>query len=89
MSVRFEATRPGAEEPRAKRSRTARPPINIQDSFLFGSLKEGRRLAFGLVTGKAVSGRILRFDRYVVLVESEGTEVMLYKHAIVAITDAT
>ena len=79
----MEPYQPSAPPPRK------RPPANIQDSFLFASLKDARELAFGLVTAKALKGRILRFDRYVVLVESGGVETLLYKHAIVGITDTT
>lgn len=71
--------------PRSPRSK----PINIQDSFLFGNLKEGTTLAFALVTGKALKGQIKRFDRYAVIIEADAVEVMVYKHAIVAITEAT
>lgn len=65
----------------------AKRPINIQDSFLFGSLKEGKVLVFALVTGKQIKGQIKRFDRYAVVVETGGQEVLIYKHAIVGITD--
>ena len=87
MSVRYIEPRPHFEgtdeQPRRPRSK----PINIQDSFLFGSLKEGRVLAFSLVTGKAIKGQIKRFDRYAVVVESGSVEILIYKHAIVGITE--
>ncbi len=63
-------------------------PRNLnRDSFLFASLKGARVLAFALVGGKAIAGRIRRFDRYAIIVESRGLETLLYKHAIVAITE--
>ena len=61
-------------------------PINIQDGFLFESLKEGRTLVFALVTGKQLKGRIKRFDRYAIIVEGGPQEMLVYKHAISAIT---
>ena len=70
-----------------RHSSASRPPINIQDSFLFGSLKERRVLAFSLVTGKALKGHIVRFDRYAILVDTGPQEVLVYKHAIVGITE--
>ena len=74
--------------PRDHRGRApAKRPINIQDSFLFGSLKEGKVLVFALVTGKQIKGQIKRFDRYAVVVDTGGQEVLIYKHAIVGITD--
>ncbi len=72
---------PGPRRPAAKR------PINIQDSFLFGSLKEGKVLVFALVTGKQLKGQIKRFDRYAVVVDDGAHDVLLYKHAIVGITE--
>ncbi len=84
MSVRFVENRPRFEGQKRPRNK----PINIQDSFLFGSLKEGRTLAFALVTGKAIKGTIKRFDQYAVIVESGDQEILVYKHAIVGITEA-
>lgn len=67
---------------------SGRPPINIQDSFLFQSLKEGRRLNVLLLTGKAFNGtRIKRFDRYAVILDAGVQEVLVYKHAIAMIAD--
>ena len=88
MSVRFEAPRSRSDVPHESRRRPRNKPINIQDSFLFGSLKEGEVLAFALVTGKAIKGRIMRFDRYAVLIEDGACETLIYKHAIVGITEA-
>ena len=62
-----------------------KPTINIQDGFLFQSLKDGRPMALELVTGNSLQGRIRRFDRFAVVIESEGREVMVYKHAIATI----
>ena len=75
----------GAREPRSRTP--AKRPINIQDSFLFGSLKEGKTLVFALVTGRQIKGQIRRFDRYALVVESGSQEFLIYKHAIVGITD--
>ena len=75
----------GARESRGRMP--AKRPINIQDSFLFGSLKEGKTLVFALVTGKQIKGQIRRFDRYALVVDSGNQEYLIYKHAIVGITD--
>lgn len=56
--------------------------INIQDGFLFQSLKESRLMDFELVTGSRLIGRLKRFDRFAVVVESDGVEILVYKHAI-------
>ncbi len=87
MSVRFEALRARFDLPHAPSRRPRGKPINIQDSAFFGSLKEGSVLAFALVTGKAIKGEIKRFDRYAVLVDNGARETLIYKHAIVGITE--
>lgn len=56
--------------------------INIQDGFLFQSLKEGRLMDVELVTGRQLCGRLKRFDRFAVVIETEGKEILVYKHAI-------
>lgn len=65
-----------------------KPSINIQDGFLFQSLKDGRAMIFELVTGKQLEGRIRRFDRFAVVVEVSGREILVYKHAIASIAPA-
>ena len=47
-----------------------KPSINIQDGFLFQSLKDGRAMSIELVTGKHLEGKIRRIDRFAVVVES-------------------
>jgi host factor-I protein len=59
--------------------------INIQDGYLFQSLKEGQTMCVELVTGRTLRGRLKRFDRFAVVLESEGKEILIYKHAIVTI----
>ena len=62
--------------------------INIQDGFLFQNLKEGQTMDFELVTGRTIAGRLKRFDRFAVVLEVEGAEILLYKHAIATIAKA-
>ena len=66
----------------------SRHNINIQDGFLFQSLKEARQMAFELVTGKRIEGRLKRFDRFAVVVDTGGQEFLVYKHAIATISEA-
>ena len=63
--------------------------INIQDGYLFQSLKEGQTMYLELVTGGHLLGRLKRFDRFAVVLESDGKEVLVYKHAIATLTVAT
>jgi len=66
-----------------------KPNINIQDGFLFQSLKDARPVAVELVTGKRIEGRIRRFDRFAVVIETDGHESLVYKHAIATIAPAS
>ena len=63
-------------------ARQGRKEIRIQDGFLFGTLKEGRLVALLLTSGEAISGRLKRFDRHVLLIETRTKEILVYKHAI-------
>lgn len=62
--------------------------INIQDGFLFQSLKESRPMIFELVTGQRLEGQLRRFDRFAIMVDTGEEEILVYKHAIATITAA-
>ncbi len=66
----------------------SRHNINIQDGFLFQSLKEARQMAFELVNGKRLQGRLKRFDRFAIVVDTGTQEILVYKHAISTICEA-
>lgn len=66
----------------------AKHNINIQDGYLFQSLKEGQTMSLDLITGKSLLGRLKRFDRFAVVIESQGKEILIYKHAIATISAA-
>jgi host factor-I protein len=62
--------------------------INIQDGFLFQNLKEAQDMYVELITGRHLVGKLKRFDRFAVVIESKGKEILVYKHAISTITTA-
>ena len=66
----------------------AKHAINIQDGFLFQSLKEAREMRVNLVNGGQMGGRLKRFDRFAIVLEKDGQEVLIYKHAIATIAAA-
>ena len=70
---------------------TSKPPINVQDGFFYQLRKENTIVEVVLLSGRVRVGRIRRFDKYAVVVEVDGREEMIYKHAIasVATTGAT
>ena len=61
---------------------------NLQDLFLLSarrnrtSRKQGVPLTVFLVNGFQMRGVITGFDSFVVILESDGKQQMLYKHAI-------
>ena len=63
--------------------------INIQDGFLFQNLKEAQTMYVELVTGRHLVGKLKRFDRFAVVIELKGKEILVYKHAISTITTAS
>ena len=65
-----------------------KPNINIQDGFLFQNLKAASTLDVGLITGNTLQGRLRRFDRFAIVLELDGREVLVYKHAIATIEEA-
>ncbi len=62
---------------------TAQP--NIQDVFLNYARRERLTVTIQLMTGEKLDGRIKNFDRFAVIVELNGADHMLFKHAIASI----
>jgi host factor-I protein len=56
--------------------------INVQESFLFQCLKNKALLKLELLTGSSITGPLKRFDRFALLLEQDGAEILVYKHAI-------
>ena len=59
---------------------------NVQDAFLNHVRRERINLTIYLVNGAKLSGRIKNFDRFAIILESGGTDQMLFKHAISTIS---
>jgi RNA chaperone Hfq len=66
----------------------AKTSINIQDGFLFQHLKAGTTLAVGLTTGKSLSGKLKRFDRFALVLDAGNGEILVYKHAVATLEEA-
>jgi len=56
--------------------------INLQDNFLNYLRKENIPVTIYLVNGFQLKGLIRGFDNFTVVVEFEGKQQMVYKHAI-------
>ncbi|MBO8170914.1 MAG: RNA chaperone Hfq [Bacillaceae bacterium] len=60
--------------------------INIQDTFLNHLRKENVPVTIYLVNGFQLRGLIKAFDNFTIVIDSEGKQQMVYKHAISTFT---
>ncbi|RKD24311.1 RNA chaperone Hfq [Ammoniphilus oxalaticus] len=56
--------------------------INIQDTFLNQLRKENIPVTIYLVNGFQLRGFIRAFDNFTIVIDSEGKQQLVYKHAI-------
>ena len=64
----------------------ARSQINLQDAFLNQVRKEAIPITLFLVNGFQLKGVVQGFDNFTVILESDGKQMMVYKHAISTIS---
>ena len=58
---------------------------NIQDVFLNSARRERLAVTVHLMTGRQLEARIKNFDKFAVIVEVDGFDYLIFKHAIAAI----
>lgn len=56
--------------------------LNLQDAFLNQIRKENILVTVYLVNGYQIKGYIKGFDNFTVVLENEGRQQMVYKHAL-------
>ena len=56
--------------------------INFQETFLLRARRESVPVTMFLMNGFQMRGVIRGFDAFVVVLESEGRQQLIYKHAI-------
>ena len=66
------------------RSSSAQP--NIQDVFLNYARRDRLSVVIHLLDGRPLDGRIKNFDRFAVIVEVNGADQLVFKHAIATIS---
>ena len=59
---------------------------NIQDAFLNLMRREHLVVRIRLMDGADVEVRIKSFDRFAVIIEHDGVDALVFKHAIASIT---
>ena len=55
---------------------------NIQDAFLNTARRERFGIIIHLLHGATISGRIKSFDKFSVMLDVGGQDVLIFKHAI-------
>ena len=72
-------------EPTAKKTSGAVAQPNIQDVFLNFVRRERLTVTVRMMDGQEIEGRIKNFDRFALVLDQNGVDQMIFKHAIAAI----
>lgn len=59
---------------------------NLQDAFLNNARKNKILVTIHLTNGFQINGSVKGFDNFIIVLESQGKQMMVYKHAISTIT---
>jgi len=61
--------------------------VNVQDVFINQARKQNIPVTIHVMNGFQIKNAMIKsFDNYVVIIESEGRQMMIFKHAISTIT---
>ncbi|MCD8174798.1 MAG: RNA chaperone Hfq [Phascolarctobacterium sp.] len=66
----------------------AKTTRNLQDSFLNHVRKENLGVIIYLMNGFQIRGLVRGFDNFAIIMENEGKQQLVYKHAISTISPA-
>ena len=61
---------------------------NLQDLFLLSARRSRVSVTIFLVNGFQMRGIITGFDQFVIMLQSDGRQQMIYKHAVSTMTPA-
>ena len=65
-----------------------KPVINLQDGFLNQVRKEGIAVTVFLINGFQLRGLVKGFDNFTIILDTDGKQEMVYKHAVSTIIPA-
>ena len=65
-----------------------KPVVNLQDGFLNQVRKDATPVTIHLINGFQLRGLVRGFDNFTVVLEDEGRQELVYKHAISTIVPA-
>jgi host factor-I protein len=71
--------------PQTRDAKPAAAQPNIQDVFLNYVRREKLAVHIRLMDGSEFDGRVKNFDRFALIVDRDGADHMIFKHAIAAI----
>lgn len=71
--------------PQTRDAKPAAAQPNIQDVFLNYARREKLSVHIRLMDGSEFEGRVKNFDRFAVIVDRDGADFMIFKHAIATI----
>lgn len=57
-------------------------PVNLQDNFLNQIRKDNIPTTIFLINGYQIKGTVKSFDNFTVLLDVEGKQQLVYKHAV-------
>ncbi len=57
-------------------------PVNLQDTFLNQARRESMLTTVFLVNGYQIKGIVRSFDNFTILLDVEGKQQLIYKHAV-------
>ncbi len=57
-------------------------PINLQDNFLNQARKDNMLMQIFLVNGYQIKGTVRSFDNFTILLDVDGKQQLVYKHAV-------
>ena len=63
-------------------------PINLQDNFLNQARKDNMQMQIFLVNGYQIKGAVRSFDNFTILLDVDGRQQLVYKHAVSTIVPA-
>ena len=65
----------------------ARPPgePNVQDAFLNVVRRDQQKVSLRLMDGTELEARVKGFDRFAVILDQDGADSLVFKHAIASI----
>lgn len=62
---------------------------NLQDVFLNQARKNKISVTVHLVNGFQIKGFVKGFDNFTIILDSDGKQIMIYKHAVSTVTPVT